>query len=105
MQRDIYREIVHRVVDSSAPERVVLFGSRARGENRPDSDYDILVVKNTTEPRHRRARALYRAVADLPVEVDFLVYTPSEIEEWRNVEIAFVTTAMREGRVLYESTT
>ena len=45
---------------------------------------------------------MYVALADLPVEVDVVVYTPSEIREWSAVPQAFVTTAMREGRVLYE---
>jgi predicted nucleotidyltransferase len=95
-------EIVRRIVAVSNPDRIVLFGSRSRHDNRPESDYDILVVKSTTEPRHCRARSLYRAIANLPVEVDLLVYTPEEVNDWRDVPLAFITTAMNEGTVLYE---
>jgi uncharacterized protein len=99
---DLYREIVARIVPMADPDRVIMFGSRARGDHRPDSDVDLLVVAPSTKPRFRRAGPLYRALADLPVEVDIVVYTPEEISAWRDVEQAFVTTATREGVVLYE---
>lgn len=79
-----------------------MFGSRAGGGARPDSDYDILVVMPSKLPRYRRAGPIYTALADLPAEVEVVVYTPQEVEEWRNVPQAFVTTALREGRLLYE---
>lgn len=97
----VYGDLVRRIVRASNPYRVILFGSRGRGDNRPESDVDILVVKDTPEPRHRRARTLYRAVASLPLNVEIIVYTPAEIADWREVPQAFVTTAVREGRVLY----
>jgi len=45
---------------------------------------------------------LYTRLADVSAEVDILVYTPEEIAEWSAVPQAFVTTAVREGKVLYE---
>lgn len=101
-ERTLYAEIVRRIVAAADPERIILFGSRARGDHRPDSDFDILVVKETEEPRHTRSRPLYSALADLWVEVDISVYTPEEIAAWRGVRQAFTTTATREGKVLYE---
>lgn len=100
----VVREIVHRIVAVAQPERIVLFGSRARGQHRPDSDIDLLVIQKSNLPRHRRAVPIYAALAGLPVEVDceVLVYTPAEVAEWSAVPEAFVTTALREGRVLYE---
>ncbi len=98
----LYREIVRRIVAVANPDKVIVFGSRARGEHRPDSDVDLLVIKDSSEPRYKRARALYGALADLPVEVDILVYTPQEIAEWHGVDRAFVTMATREGVVLYD---
>jgi len=95
-------EIVDRIRRVLGPERIVLFGSRARGEARPDSDYDFLVITESGEPRYRRAAPAYTALADLPVEVEVMVYTPSEVDDWQNVPQAFVTTALREGKVVYE---
>ena len=97
------QEVARRIVQVAHPRKVVLFGSRARGQERPDSDWDILVVADSTEPRCERSAPLYGALSDLRQPVDILVYTPTEVEEWRDVASASVTTAMREGKVLYEA--
>ena len=99
---DLLRGIVRRIVDTAQPEKVILFGSQARGDVRPDSDFDVLVIKESDEPRYRRSVPLYVALADLPVEVEVMVYTPEEVEEWSQVPQAFVTTALREGTTIYE---
>jgi len=96
-------EIVRRIVDTSHPEKVILFGSRARGDARLDSDIDLLVVADDPRPRSLRACALYGALSDILVPMDILVYSPGEVKEWRNVLQAFVTTAVREGKILYEN--
>jgi predicted nucleotidyltransferase len=82
---------------------IILFGSRARGQPRAESDWDILVVADSRLPRHQRSPPLYGALSDLRQPIDILVYTPEEIEKWHNVESAFITTAVREGKVLYEN--
>ena len=99
---DLIQDIVRRVVETVQPQRVVLFGSRARGDSRPDSDFDLLVITESDEPRYRRSIPLYVALADLPVEVEVVVYTPDEVAEWSAVPQAFVSTAVREGITLYE---
>ena len=95
-------EAVRRIVQAVAPEKVVLFGSRARGDARADSDVDLLVIVQSEEPRYRRAAPLYGLLSDILIQMDILVYSPEEVEEWREVRQAFVTTAVREGTVLYE---
>ena len=99
---EIALEIVRRIVRLVSPLKVILFGSRARGDARPDSDFDLLVVRDSDKPRPERSAPIYTALADLPAEVEVMVYTPAEIKEWEQVPEAFVTTAIREGRVLYE---
>lgn len=99
---DLVRDIVRRIVETAQPEKVILFGSQARGDAQPRSDFDLLVIKQSDEPRYRRSVPLYVALADLPVEVEVMVYTPEEVEEWREVPQAFVTTAVREGTTIYE---
>jgi predicted nucleotidyltransferase len=98
----LIEEIVARIRRTIGPDRVILFGSRARGDAHPESDFDLLVVVDSDEPRYRRSAPLYRILADLPIEVEIMVYTPQEVAEWSSVPQAFVTTALREGKVLYE---
>jgi predicted nucleotidyltransferase len=101
---ETFAEIVRRIRSVAKPKKIVLFGSRARGDHRPNSDIDLLVIEDSLLPRHRRSIPLYAALADLPLEVDteVVVYTPAEVKEWSSASAAFVTTALREGMVLYE---
>lgn len=95
-------EIVRRVREVIAPEKVIVFGSRARGQHRAESDIDILVIAESSVPRYERSGPIYGVLAALPIEVDVMVYTPREVREWSAVPQAFVTTAIREGTVVYE---
>jgi predicted nucleotidyltransferase len=99
----LINEIIRRIVDAARPEKIIMFGSRARGDARSGSDIDLLVIADSTEPRHRRSGPLYGALSDILAPMDILVYSPEEVEEWSQVRQAFVTTAMREGKVLYEN--
>ena len=96
-------EIVRRIVKTIDPEKIILFGSQARREARPESDIDLLVIAESTQPRYRRAAPLYGALSDILAPMDILVYSPEEVQEWSQVPQAFVTTAIREGNVLYEN--
>jgi uncharacterized protein len=102
MNQDLVANIVRRIVETAQPERIILFGSRARGDARPDSDFDVLVIKESTEPGYRRDAPLYLGLAGLNAPVDVLVYTPEEVTDWSAVPQAFITTALREGKVVYE---
>ena len=96
-------EIVRRIVETISPRKVILFGSQSRGDARPESDLDLLVIADSTQPRYRRSAPLYGALSDILVPMDILVYSPQEVKEWSEVPQAFVTTAVREGKVLYEA--
>lgn len=96
--------IVQRIVAAAAPEKIVLFGSRARGEHRPDSDIDLLVVQTSPESHYQRSLPIYGALQGLPIEVDIdvVVFTPEEVHDWSQASAALVTTALRTGEVIYE---
>ncbi|MBC8447622.1 MAG: nucleotidyltransferase domain-containing protein [Chloroflexi bacterium] len=98
----LMEEIVRRIVETVHPRQVILFGSRVRGDARPDGDIDLLVIADSAEPRYRRAAPLYGVLSDVLAPMDILVYTPEEVKAWSEVRQAFVTTAVREGKVLYE---
>jgi predicted nucleotidyltransferase len=99
---NLLNEIVRRLVDAVDPDRIVLFGSRARGDARPDSDIDLLIVKDSNEPPHRRAIPAYRALTGLGVPKDIIWRTPAEVEDWSAVPNYVTTRALHEGRILYE---
>jgi predicted nucleotidyltransferase len=96
-------QITRRIVEGFHPQRLILFGSRARGDERRDSDIDLLIVAPSAEPRWRRAVPVYRALAGLGVPKDIVWWTPEEIAEWRGVKTHFINTVLREGIVLYEN--
>ena len=93
--------IVHKIVTSSRPEKVILFGSHAYGQPNADSDIDLLVITESDLPRYQRVRDLKKSLRGSKEAVDLLVYTPLEIEKWKDVKTAFITTVMEKGVVLY----
>jgi len=95
-------EIVRRILSVGAPRKIVLFGSRADGRARPDSDLDLLIVEESDLPRYKRSARYRRALCGLFPAKDIVVWTPAEIEEWRAVPHAFITTIVATGKVLYE---
>ena len=98
----LLQTIVQHLLVAGRPQKIILFGSQARGQADRDSDYDLLVIENSSQPRYRRSVSYRRALKDLGTSKDIVVWTPREVEEWQNVSNAFVTTALREGVVLYE---
>ena len=97
-------EVVRRVLQAGSPRTIVLFGSRARGDFRADSDLDLLILEDSELPRYQRSPRYYHALAGLFPAKDIVVYTPEEVKEWSEVPNAFVTAALREGKVLHGDT-
>ena len=98
----ILQEIVHRLLEVGEPQKIILFGSHARRDASDDSDFDLLVIESSLVPRFKRATRYRHALKDFGHSKDIVVWTPDEIAEWQNVPNAFITTALREGNVLYE---
>jgi len=99
---ELLQEVVRRIVSVGSPNKIVLFGSWARGQARPDSDLDLLIIEDSDLPRHRRARRHRMALLGLFPAKDIVVWTPGEVMQWQHVPNAFITTILAEGRVLYE---
>lgn len=92
---------IRRIVERFDPDEVILFGSRARGDAREDSDYDLLIVGPSDEPRGRRIGDVYAALLGVGIPIDVLWWTRDEIEEWRDVRSHFINRALRDKKVLY----
>jgi predicted nucleotidyltransferase len=96
----ILREIVRRIVDAVQPERIILFGSAARGEMGPDSDVDLLVVKRC-EHRRQTARAIRRMLIGIPIPIDIIVGTPDDIASYGTTIGLIYRPALQQGKEIY----
>lgn len=91
-----------RIVHQFQPLRLILFGSRARGDARADSDIDLLVVLPVVTDKRRTAIEIRRALRDLPVGKDIIVTTPEEIERRGQLVGSILRPALRDGRTIFE---
>jgi predicted nucleotidyltransferase len=95
-------EVVQRLIEAYAPERVYLFGSNARGDAGPDSDYDLLlVVPDDAAPERKRAKLAYATLWGTGTAVDVLVWTRSSFDRRVHLPTSLPATIIREGRLLH----
>ena len=95
-------EVVRRLQELYRPEQIYLFGSTARGESGPDSDYDLMViVPDSTPVSLRDSGRAYKAIWRLGVATDVLVWTRSDFEERLPLKASLPSTIAREGKLLY----
>lgn len=99
---NLIRDATERIVEAFDPERVILFGSRARGEERVHSDVDLLVVLPRLENKREAAVAIRRMLSDLPMAKDIVLTTPEEIKRRGDLVGTVLRPALREGKVLYQ---
>ena len=99
-------QMVQAIVAEVDPEQVILFGSRARGDAREDSDVDLVVVEaepfGKTRSRRLEAARVYEAVSGFDALTDILIYSRDEVDHWRDSVNHVLARALREGMVLYE---
>jgi predicted nucleotidyltransferase len=97
----VFQEITKRIVSKFNPEKIILFGSHARGAAGPDSDVDLLVVMPVEGSKRVKAVEIGLTLQDLPLPIDVLVSTPEEFS-WRKEVVGTIERpASREGKFLY----
>ena len=95
------RRMTNRIAKRFKPDKIVLFGSHARGTAGPDSDVDLLVIMPVNGSKRKTQVAIRCAVHDIPVAKDIVVVTPGEVEQQRQVIGTLIRPALKEGRTLY----
>ncbi len=95
-------EIVRRIVAVADPDRIILFGSAARGEMGRHSDLDMLVVKSGGVHRRKLAQEIYMSLLGVGHPVDVVVATPEDLERYKDSIGLIYRTALQEGKVIYE---
>ena len=98
---ELIQEIKNRIVSGVHPDKIILFGSYAYGNPTKDSDLDLLVIMPSDEPMHKRIIRLRKLLIDYRVPKDVIVYTPQEVNDWKDVSNAFITSIIRKGKVIY----
>ena len=102
--QDVIAAVVKTIVEQFDPHRIFLFGSRARGDHRPDSDLDLFIEMDVDPavPPRQRARRIHAVFDPYPCAMDLIVYTPDESAYWREAAASLPSTVYREGKLLYE---
>ncbi len=97
----VIRRLVRRLARQFDPDQIILFGSHARGDARPDSDIDLLVVMPLTKSRRDAELEMRLAVHDIKSPKDIFVVTPDEVARQRRIPGTIVRPALLEGKALY----
>ena len=85
------------------PEKIILFGSAARGDMGPHSDVDLLIVKEGADALDLMGD-IYMNLHGVGAAVDAVVVTPADVERYKDSHALVIKPALREGRVVYEAT-
>ncbi|HVC96218.1 MAG TPA: nucleotidyltransferase domain-containing protein [Pirellulales bacterium] len=94
-------DIVARIVTVARPEKIVLFGSAARGQMGPNSDVDLLVIKSGRFDRGRLVEDIYMRMEGASEAVDIIIVTPEEVRQYADTPWLVIAPALSEGRVVY----
>jgi uncharacterized protein len=100
---DKMAEATRRLVEAARPRKIILFGSRARGDAREDSDVDLLIIEGEVRDRVAEMVRLTRVLKGLVLPVELVVISEAMFDDWADTPGTLYYEAKREGEVLYES--
>lgn len=100
--RDPLGEIIKRIVEEVDPDKIILFGSRAKGKSRRWSDYDICVLKRDAKDESELTKKIYRKLFGVGASVDVIVETPDKFDRLKDKWFLVYSEIAKFGRVVYE---
>ncbi len=95
-------DIVRRIVEVAQPEKIILFGSAARGDMNRHSDVDLLIIKECENPLELMGQ-IYQNLHRVGAAIDAIVVTPQAVERYKDSHALVIKPALREGRIVYEA--
>ncbi len=101
LKEETLAEIINRIVEVADPERIIMFGSAARGEMGPNSDVDLLVIKGGEYNQNKITREIYINMIGIDQSVDVILVTPEQVEKYKDVNYLIIAPAIREGKEIY----
>ena len=102
ISRDTIDRVVKTIAERYKPEKIIVFGSCAAGNAREAHDLDLFIIKHTELRPHKRADEIHEYFRDdYPCAMDLLVYTPDEVEHWKDCKFSFVHRVLKTGKVVY----
>jgi predicted nucleotidyltransferase len=90
------------IIQVANPDKIILFGSRARGDSKKDSDYDLCVLKRNVEHRRKLAQQIYVSLCDVSTPIDVIVQTPDKFDELKDDPYLVYKQIAKDGVVVYE---
>lgn len=95
-------DVVNSIAYGFNPDKIILFGSYASGNPNNDSDIDLLVIKDTDLPKHKRSFDIQKSLRGSMIPIVILVYTQQEFEQEQHNKYSFLSSAIKTSKILYE---
>jgi len=95
-------EVVTRIASRFNPYKIILFGSFANGTQKEDSDLDLLIVQDSDLPMQKRGLDIRMSLIGIKIPMDILIFTKSEFEQEKNKNSSFLSSAIKNSKILYE---
>jgi len=95
-------EISRKIAEFIKPDKIILFGSYAKGNSTENSDLDFIIVKNSLLPKTKRGLEIRRLFYGTLIPMDFKIYTPEEFQQELSNNYSFLSSAIKESKLLYE---
>ena len=102
LKQEILEDIINRIVETVRPEKIILFGSAARGEMGPNSDVDLLIIRKGGHSR-KLVGQIYRRLHGVGAAVDAVMVSPADVERYKDSHALVIKPALAEGRVVYDA--
>lgn len=94
-------KIIGKILEIITPEKMILFGSRAKGLNKEDSDYDILIITPGIQNKREISKKIYRNLLGTNASVDIIIEVPEIIEKYKNSVGYIYKNILQEGKIIY----
>ena len=102
INQEMLNKIVSKIVEAVQPDRIYLFGSRAKGTEQEDSDIDLLILADMEESRRKRSIRIRKLFPEREFSIDVLVFRPEEFERQKRLLNSISHIVSKEGKVLYD---